>query len=135
MLSVVRTFAKYLLFQVPSWGLALVLLGAAAHAFELPASIVGILVTAFVVKDLALYPRLRIAYEDGPSRFVGPDALVGAVGRVEERLEPRGHVRIGGERWRAVAVADTAPLEVGSLVRVRGVAGLELRVGSHDRRD
>ena len=87
----------------------------------------GALLAGFVAKDLALFPWLRRAYENRPSRFVGVDALVGARGRVEDRLDPRGHVRIGAERWRAVASCD-APLEAGEIVRVLGVTGLELTV-------
>ena len=126
-LSTVRTFGRYLLFQAPAWLLVAVIASPSAAWLDLPGWTAGALLAGFVAKDLALFPWLRRAYENRPSRFVGVDALVGARGRVEDRLDPRGHVRIGAERWRAIACCD-APLEAGEIVRVLGVTGLELTV-------
>lgn len=57
------------------------------------------------------------------------DALIGQVAVVDQELggaaDPAGYVRLGGERWRAVA---PEPLPAGTRVVVRRVEGVTLRV-------
>lgn len=122
----VRVFARYLLFQVPSWlavGLALVVageLGWTASRWW------WLVLVALVVKDLALYPWLRIAHE--PTWLHGPEALRDAVAVVHRALDPEGSVHVGAELWRARCVADRWPVRAGDRVRVLGVEGLTLLV-------
>ena len=85
-----------------------------------------LLFALWVIKDFALYPVLRIAYEDGSPNAT--DSLVGALGTARERLDPSGYVRVGSELWRAELVADDTCVESGEPVRVREVRGLTLLV-------
>ena len=62
-----RTIVRYTLFQIPD----LILLGlgvaAAVRWWDLPVFAAYGLVVAWVVKDVVMYPMLRVAYEAGGS--------------------------------------------------------------------
>ncbi|MEB3861721.1 MAG: hypothetical protein GSR84_05830 [Desulfurococcales archaeon] len=61
---------------------------------------------------------------------VGPEALIGARGRVVEDLDPEGMVMVGGELWRAVSAQGTIPK--GSIVRVKAIEDLTLIVEAEE---
>ena len=119
--------AKYLLFQLPGWGAAVLVLWALVEWISLPVWAAVLLLVADVAKDLLLFPVLRHAYGNDPSKLIGPEILLGAHAIVEEDLAPSGWVRVRGERWRAEACAG-APLRRGRTVVVRAVRGLRLEV-------
>lgn len=121
-----RAFRRYLLLELPGWGLAAVVVWVVVDRGLLGAAAGAALLALWMAKDLALYPWLRDAYEPGD-----PDpaaALVGRPARVTERLAPSGKVRLGSELWRAELPPGSAPVEVGATVRVSGLRGLTLRV-------
>lgn len=80
----------------------------------------------WIVKDLALYPVLRVGYEDMDPEVSAQ--LVGALGSVRSELDPNGWVRVGAELWRARCAQDDAPLPADTTVRVKAVDGLVLVV-------
>jgi membrane protein implicated in regulation of membrane protease activity len=120
------TLARYLLFQLPGWTIAGVLLTAAALEGWLPAWAAFALGAVLVAKDLLFYPRLRRAYEPGPTH--GGTELLGALAIVEAPLSPSGTVRIGAERWRARLFDASARVAEGEQVRVREIDQLTLVV-------
>ena len=83
-------------------------------------------VAAFVLKDLALYPFVRHAYEVEPRR--PGEHLEGQLAVAEDDLAPRGFVRLGHELWRARLAPGSPPVARGERVRVEAVEGLSLRV-------
>ena len=111
-------FRRYLLIQAPSWVLAVIILSAIHVWFGMPRWTAVLLFAGYVVKDFALFPVLRRAYE--PSGGTGPERLVGASGV----MEGNGYVRVRGELWRA----EGAPLEKGARVRVEAARGMSLQV-------
>jgi membrane-bound ClpP family serine protease len=121
-----RTIVRYTLFQIPD----LILLGlgvaAAVRWWDLPVFAAYGLVVAWVVKDVVMYPMLRVAYEAGSSS--GVDAIHGALGVVTQPLVPSGYVRLGSERWKAELVCGDGPVSVGSAIRVVELRGLTLVV-------
>jgi len=122
-----RVFARYLAFEAPSWVLLLVVLVVLVRVWDLSIALAALVLALWVVKDLVLFPVLRIAYEPvGGSG--GAEALIGAVGTVSADLDPEGWVRIGAERWRAQVARDLAPVAAGMTVRVTKIDGLLLRV-------
>jgi len=127
----VAVLAKYLLLQLPGWGAAALILWALVEWMGLPAWVAVLLLGADVAKDLVLFPFLRHAYGNEPSKLIGPETLLGARAIVEDELTPLGWVRVRGERWRAEARAG-APLGRGLSVVVRGVRGLRLEVEAED---
>jgi membrane-bound serine protease (ClpP class) len=56
---------------------------------------------------------------------VGAEAMIGEVGRAQERLAPSGTVLVHGEYWTA---DSDEPVDAGERVRVTAVEGLRLRV-------
>jgi len=56
---------------------------------------------------------------------VGAEAMVGEIGRAQERLAPSGTVLIHGEYWTA---DSDEPVDAGGRVRVTAIEGLRLRV-------
>jgi membrane protein implicated in regulation of membrane protease activity len=122
-----RVAVRYAAFQVPGLVLVAVVMLVVREVFALPAWTVWAAVAGWAALDVALFPFLRIAYEEGPARG-GAAALVGARGLARDRLEPSGYVRIGAELWRAELVPGSAPVAAGQEVRVREVRGLTLLV-------
>ena len=125
-----RVLAKYLLFQVPGLVGAVAVLWALVRWWELEPWIAVLLLGLWIVKDLALYPVLRIGYE---TRGAGPEAaLVGASGVAQDDLRPDrvGYVRVGAELWRARLDGGSAAAEIrqGAPVRVTALRDLTLIV-------
>jgi membrane-bound serine protease (ClpP class) len=113
------TFPRYLLFQIPEWGLVALLLLAIHHWSDAPAWLLALGGAGFVAKDLLLYPWLRRAYEK-----VGSDPgehLVGRRGVALEDVAPEGWVRVQAELWRAESAGPAIP--AGRRVRVRALRG------------
>jgi membrane-bound ClpP family serine protease len=120
----VCTFARYLLLQTPSWILAATAGVAVSRLVGLPVW-VGVLVLGLVViKDLALFPALRVAF--GPSSHL--PWPIGERGHTVEPLEPAGYVRVNGELWRAEARQSATGIAAGQPIVVQGACGLTLLV-------
>jgi membrane-bound ClpP family serine protease len=122
-----RVFARYLAFEAPSWLALGAVLWLLNRVWELSLPVAALVLGLWVVKDLVLFPVLRVAYEPAGGSG-GTESLLGALGSVTSELSPEGWVRIGAERWRARIAREHAPLPVGAAVRVIAVEGLVLRV-------
>ena len=116
-------FWRYTAFQIPGWLLA----GAGGWwlhgSLDVPLWAAASLPAAWVIKDYALYPILRFAYEMDQRRPI--ELLIGTGGKAIESLEPAGYVRVRGELWRALANASVG---AGDAVEVVGVEGTTLLV-------
>ncbi len=121
-----RVIAKYALLQLPGWVGVAAALAAAVHWWELSERLAALIFALWVLKDVVMYPVLRIAYADGSPD--GTDSLLGAEGTAVEPLNPEGYVRVGSELWRAEISRDQPAVERGARVRVRAVKNLTLRV-------
>ena len=122
-----KTPAKYTLLQVPGWLLVGALAWGARGWLDLPEWAPWAVVAAWMLKDAALYPYVRIAYEEEGGSG-GARSLLGSRGAAAEDLDPAGWVRIGSELWRAELSAGSAPIYRGDAVQVREVRGLTLEV-------
>ena len=125
---VVSTWVKYLLFQVPGWVVAALVLILLRIWTKLSLETAVGLFFLWVVKDLLFYPLLRIAYQAEPTTVV--EQLIGLKGVAREPLDPSGYVRVRGELWRAEAEAGSDPIAAGAAVRVLRAEGMTLIVGS-----
>ena len=121
-----RTIARYTLFQIPDLVLLSLGVAAAVRWWGLPTFAACGLVALWVVKDIIMYPIVRVAYESGSSS--GVDGIHGASAVVIQPLAPSGYVRLGSELWKAELVRGGGPVSVGSSVRVIEVRGLTLIV-------
>ena len=133
-MAISPAFGRYLLFQIPGLfvvGVTLVLLVRWTSLTELLAwGLFGL----WVLKDLALFPIMRIGYETHAGAG-GADGMVGAEGVAQEALAPGAPatVRIGPERWTARLAEGATPLPAGAPVRVVAVRDLTLLVEAAER--
>ena len=122
-----KTLTRYLAFQVPAWAIA----GGIGLALDswtsLPRTWIGVALLAYVIKDFALFPFVRSAYEATTHEPGGE--LVGARGRVVVPLDPEGWIEVRHERWRARSEDVGSTIGVGARVYVRELRGLVLVVG------
>jgi len=121
-----RTLARYTLFQIPDLILLSLGLAAAVRWWGLPVLAAYGVVALWIVKDVIMFPILRVAYESGSSG--GAEGIRGALGVVTQPLVPSGYVRLGSERWKAESLPGSGPVPVGSAIRVVEVRGLTLIV-------
>lgn len=123
-----HVFARYWLFQLPGMFVAIVVLSVLVHWELVDTRTAALLFGFWVLKDLVMYPIVRIGYETR-SRPAGAEALIGAVGVVQQEIgdAEEGWVRLGPELWRAVLQGSGAA-PVGAEVRVVAVRGLVLSV-------
>jgi membrane protein implicated in regulation of membrane protease activity len=126
----VKTWTRYLLFQVPGWVIAAIILLGLIYWIGLPLWIAVGAFLLWVIKDFVLYPFLKVAYETGGKN--GVDHLVGLLGLARERIDPRGYVHVRGELWRAETEPGDGPILAGSRVRVRARDGMTLIVAMED---
>ena len=119
-----RTIVRYALFQIPD----LVLLGlgllASVEWFGLSVAAAGVILGLWIVKDIAMFPVLRVAYEAAPSH----DRLSGAIGTAKQTLDPTGYISVGSESWKAELVGHRGEVPAGAEVRVVGLNGLTVLV-------
>ena len=92
-------FWRYTAFQIPGWLLASAVAWWLHRHAGVPLWAAAGLPLAWVIKDYALYPFLRFAYEADQRRPI--ERLIGVEGAAVEPLAPDGYVRVRGELWRA----------------------------------
>ena len=120
------TLVKYLLFQLPGWVLAAVILSGLRYWVGIPGWVALGLFVLWVAKDLVMYPLLRTAYESGVK--TGAERLIGARGVAQDEVSPRGYVRVRGELWQAEVKPSDDPVLPGSPVKVLAAEGMTLIV-------
>jgi membrane protein implicated in regulation of membrane protease activity len=120
------TWLRYLLFQIPGWVMTAVVLAGLWHWQVLTVTLAVIAFSAWLLKDLILYPLLRQAYEPGAE--TGSAALVGERGVTQGVLNPSGHIRVRGELWRADAVPQDQIIASGAKVEIVNSDGMKLFV-------
>jgi membrane protein implicated in regulation of membrane protease activity len=74
------------------------------------------------VVEVSIWLRLR-----NKRSITGHEALVGRKGTATSDLDPKGHVRVRGELWTAVA---PEPISAGTPIVVTGLDGIKLLVAS-----
>ena len=119
-------FWRYTAFQVPGWVLAALAGWWLRDSFGAPLWLAAGVPAAWVIKDYALYPMLRSAYEADYRRRI--EHLIGAEGTAVEPLDPTGYVRVRGELWRARPDRGAGRPGEGCPVEVTGTEGTTLVV-------
>jgi membrane protein implicated in regulation of membrane protease activity len=118
------TFARYLVWQVPSWALAAAAGALVTWLADLPVWAAALVLALLIVKDLALFPALSVAFRRS-SHSPWP---IGERGQTVEPLEPSGYVRVNGELWRAEACPPGTRIPARQPIVVRSARGLMLLV-------
>lgn len=115
----------YTLMQLPGTVLVVLFLYFAMDAAWLSELGAALILCAWLLKDIVLYPLFRQAMRKGPP--IGAQALVGCRALASTDISESGWVRIQGERWRARS-DDGEYLPRGCTVRVVAADGLTLQV-------
>jgi membrane protein implicated in regulation of membrane protease activity len=127
-----KSFAKYLLFEIPQWFLLAFMLWVLVETAGLPVWAAQGFFVVWVFKDLALFPLVRNAYENDAK--TGTEELIGVKATTQERLDPEGFVRIQGVLWKARAEPADQPINRDSVVTVCAARGLTLIVRAENRK-
>ena len=123
-------FARYMAFQIPGTFVAATVLLLLLHWEQITTGLAWVLFGFWVLKDLCMFPFVRVGYEKGGNNHGAP-ALLGLVGTVQREslgFGSQGWVRVGPELWRARLDAEGDPVPTGGKVRVLAVEGLVLVV-------
>ena len=86
------------------------------------------MVAVWVIKDYALYPFLRSAYERNHKLPI--ERMIGERGNAAADLAPTGYVKVRAELWRARAADEHQTIDKGDAVIVSGLDGTTLVVKS-----
>jgi membrane protein implicated in regulation of membrane protease activity len=108
-----KTFAKFLLFEIPQWFLLALILWILVETTDIPVWTVQGFFVIWVLKDIALFPLVRNAYENDAK--TGTEQLIGVKATTQDRLDPEGFVKIQGVLWKARAEPDKYLDSFGSL--------------------
>ena len=117
-----RVALRYLRFHLPGLAIAAVVLAALAYWDVLSRGLALALAALWVLKDVALFPVLRAAYE--PDDSAAPRRPLGELGVAVDA----DWVRVGPELWRVRRAGGAPALAPGALVRVVALHGLEVEV-------
>jgi len=121
-----RPFTRYLLFQIPGWLIAALVVIVLMEWVRLPMWGAIAVLFFWIAKDLVQYRFVRNAYDTnvrtGSERFIGERAVT------KEWLRPQGYIQVHGQLWRARAKSEDQPISPESLVRVVDAQGLTLIV-------
>ena len=120
-----RTFLRYLLYQLPGFGLWSLVFLIVQQLLVLPLWLVPAALSVLLAKDLILFPSIWMAYESGSGAQHPPP---GSLGVVVKTLSPEGYIRIEGELWRAETAKGERPIPDGETVTVEEIRGLTLLV-------
>lgn len=119
-----RVFFRYVLFQVPSWSIWILVLILIRHWLDLPWWVIPGVAIPWVVKDIIAFPYVWRAYDSSEE---SRHPLLGAQGVVVRPLNHSGYIWIRGELWRAEVLGGRS-IPKGETVRVQEVQGLTLVV-------
>jgi membrane-bound ClpP family serine protease len=121
-----RTFVRYLLFQLPGWILLGLFLLILTDKTAVPIWATASFFALWIAKDLAVYPIVRHAYEKNSG--TGAERMIGKKGVTQHCLAPEGYVKIDAELWKAQTGFSDQPIPQQRPVRVIGARGLTLIV-------
>ncbi len=125
------SFWRYTAFQVPGWILAAGG-GVMVHRWmDVPIWLASSVLVVWVIKDYALYPILRSAYEHDHRMPI--ERMIGKLGKASDELSPTGYIRVRGELWRARTSDETSVVKKGESVEVTALDGNLLIVEARDR--
>ncbi|MCL5736903.1 MAG: hypothetical protein M1274_15260 [Actinobacteria bacterium] len=127
-----KVILKYALLQLAQTSVVVGVLLLVRQFVSIPAWIIATILALWILKDIALYPKLWRAYafdDNSPLR-----KLVGLEATVVLRLDPVGYVRVEGELWKAEIRNHDRGAERGERTRVVDIRGTTLIVEKCDER-
>jgi len=117
---------KYILLQIPSLLLIIIILILFHDWIGIPDWLIWVIIILWISKDVILYPKIKKAYIGEEKQAM--DSLIGHMGIAQEDINPTGYIRIGNELWKAIAESKHKKIKKGNSVLVVSVKGLSLIV-------
>ena len=121
-----KTLIKYILLQIPDLALLIIALVVAAKFIIIPVWLLAAIIAVWIAKDIALYPKLRKAYEVNTPTQAGQ--LIGMKGTIMDKLDPEGYIKVKGELWKAEMKDPGVCVQKGAEVKVVDARGMNLVV-------
>jgi len=126
-----KAIIKYALLHVIELGAVVLALVLVRHYFALPSWLMATILVLWILKDIALFPKVRRAYAVDDNRPV--KQLMGLEATVTTGLDPVGYVRVRGELWRAEISDPRFPAKKGEKTKVVDAKGITLVVERSER--
>jgi len=126
-----KAIIKYALLHVIELGAVVLALVLVRHYFALPSWLMATILVLWILKDIALFPKVRRAYAVDDNRPV--KQLMGLEATVTTGLDPVGYVRVRGELWRAEISDPRFPAKKGEKTKVVDAKGMTLVVEKSER--
>ncbi|MCF7708051.1 MAG: NfeD family protein [Verrucomicrobia bacterium] len=117
---------RYALLQLPELAVVVLALFLIRNWIDVPDWCYIAVPVAFVIKDVVLYHLTWTAYDNSIS--TNHHRMTGRKGIAVERIAPVGYIEIKGELWKAELADNSVPIEKGSVVCVKDMNGLTLRI-------
>ena len=121
-----KVIVKYTLLHLTELVVVILALVLARHYLGLSTWLAAAILAAWILKDIALFPKVWRAYAVQDNRPV--KQLMGLEATVTADLDPVGYVRVRGELWRAGIRDPRHPAQKGEKVKVVDVKGMTLVV-------
>ena len=121
-----KAILKYALIHLAELLLVLCALALARRFLGISTWLVITIIVLWILKDVALFPKVWKAYAVGDKRPTS--RLIGLEATVIHNLDPVGYVRVRGELWRAESRDRTHPVKKGEKTRVVDIRGMTLVV-------
>ena len=119
-------FWRYTAFQIPGWIIASLGGWWIHRALGVPVWVAAGVLVVWVIKDYALYPFLRSAYE--LDHRLPIERMIGEKGQATQGLSPTGYIRVRGELWRARTEHGHQSIGGAQTIVVTGIDGTTLVV-------
>ncbi len=120
------SFWRYTAFQVPGWIIATAGGWFIHYWFNVSLWLAMGVLVFWVIKDYALYPFLRSAYQIDHRLQI--ERMIGHTGNAIETLSPTGYIRVRGELWLARTESNGRTVEAKEPVVITGIDGSTLVV-------
>jgi membrane-bound ClpP family serine protease len=121
-----KVVLKYVVIQLAQTTVLVCVLLLVRHFVGIPAWLIATILAVWILKDVALFPKVWRAYaffDNTPNK-----TLVGLEATVVFSLDPSGYVRIQGELWKAELRNPNSAAQRGDQTRVVDIKGTTLMV-------
>lgn len=121
-----KILLRYILFQVPGLLALILILTVIKYWINIPVWYIYIIIAAWVIKDIILFPFVWRAYDTRSQD--NSLKMVGEKGIAQQLLDPSGYALVRGELWKAEVAKGSPPIKKGAALKVKEIRGLSLIV-------
>jgi membrane protein implicated in regulation of membrane protease activity len=101
-----KIILKYILFQIPSFLILIVILLLLDHWYNFGYFIIAGVLILWILKDSIMFPIVWKSYETRAHKVSWQSKIINKEALVVEQINPEGYVRFNGELWKARCIND-----------------------------